>query len=53
MAVEYKEELVLTCTCERCGYVWKAAGDLKPETCARCRSAYWNKPKKIASQQSA
>lgn len=36
--------------CERCGHVWVARedrekGDL-PIICPKCKSAYWNKPRK-------
>ncbi len=38
---------VMGCRCERCDYEW-IPRDLKvePEACPRCKSAYWNRPKK-------
>jgi len=31
--------------CLRCGHEWKGKGDKRPETCPRCRSYYWDRPK--------
>ena len=34
--------------CERCGHIWCPRSPEKeeePETCPKCRSPYWNKPK--------
>lgn len=39
---------VMECTCERCQYVWNAAAAELPKTCARCRSPYWNVPRRAA-----
>lgn len=33
-------------TCNRCGYEWEIRVN-NPRTCARCRSPYWNKPRKV------
>ena len=33
--------------CERCDYEWiPRNGDQEPATCPRCRSPYWNRPRK-------
>ncbi len=34
--------------CERCNYEWIPRGesDAEPVTCPKCRSPYWNKPRK-------
>jgi predicted Zn-ribbon and HTH transcriptional regulator len=36
---------VIQCTCARCGHVW-IAKQPHPTCCAKCKSAYWNKPRK-------
>ena len=35
-------------TCERCRHVWRqrVSGTDDPLTCAKCRSAYWNRPRR-------
>lgn len=44
--IESKTEEKQTLHCLRCGYTWtqKEAGRV-PETCAKCRSPNWQKPK--------
>jgi len=51
----------LECTCERCGHVWiatprqNASGkwvNLKPVACAKCKSAYWDRPRLVEQVQS-
>jgi hypothetical protein len=34
--------------CERCDYEWipRANGDGEPKTCPKCRSPYWNRPRR-------
>jgi hypothetical protein len=32
--------------CERCGHIWTPRGDKEPVVCARCKSPYWNIPRK-------
>jgi len=44
-----KERLVKFCVCERCKHEWIAETNL-PETCSKCRSPYWNKPRKPKKQ---
>jgi len=31
--------------CERCGHIWVGRGK-QPIVCAKCKSPYWNKPRK-------
>jgi uncharacterized Zn ribbon protein len=39
-------------TCKRCGYEWQARGD-DPSVCAKCKSPYWNKDKRLFKKTSA
>jgi len=32
--------------CERCGHEWIARGTEEPKVCPKCKSPYWNIPKK-------
>ncbi len=43
-----KEITLKECTCERCGHVWLPRSEETPITCSnpRCRSPYWNIPRK-------
>jgi len=34
--------------CLRCGWKWFPAKLMKPRTCPKCRSAYWDLPRKDA-----
>ena len=35
------------CRCERCNYEWLPRDlDVEPEACPKCKSAYWNRPRK-------
>jgi|ERR1700684_4304277 predicted Zn-ribbon and HTH transcriptional regulator len=39
--------------CERCGHEWvPRESDSEPRVCPRCKSPYWNKPRKSASATS-
>jgi hypothetical protein len=41
---------VMGCRCERCAYEWIPRDlDVEPEACPRCKSPYWNKPRKAGS----
>jgi len=31
------------CNCLRCGYVWVARGQEKPQRCAKCKHKAWNR----------
>ena len=33
--------------CERCGHVWVKRGRVEPKVCPKCKSPYWNIPKKM------
>ncbi|MEK7352938.1 MAG: hypothetical protein AABZ77_00330 [Chloroflexota bacterium] len=38
---------VMGCQCERCGHEWLPRGEnLEPKVCPKCKSPYWDKPKK-------
>lgn len=44
---------VMGCQCERCGYEWLPRGEnLEPRVCPKCKSPYWNKPKKDTAPMS-
>ncbi len=32
--------------CERCKHEWVARGKEEPKVCPKCKSPYWNVPKK-------
>jgi len=32
--------------CERCGHEWVPRNEETPIICPRCKSPYWNKPRK-------
>lgn len=32
--------------CERCKHEWVARGEEEPRVCPKCKSPYWNTPKK-------
>jgi hypothetical protein len=35
------------CRCERCAYEWiPREFDVEPEACPKCKSPYWNRPRK-------
>jgi len=35
--------------CERCGHEWVPRNkDERPRVCAKCKSAYWDKPRRTA-----
>jgi rubrerythrin len=33
--------------CERCSHIWAGRGKEEPRVCPKCKSPYWNVPKKI------
>ena len=38
---------VMGCRCERCDAEWiPRKPDIEPEACPRCKSPYWNRPRK-------
>jgi len=39
--------------CERCGHKWIPRGsDEEPAVCPKCKSPYWNKPRKRKKKKS-
>ncbi len=32
--------------CERCNHKWIPRGNEEPRVCPKCKSPYWNRPKK-------
>ena len=44
MSIE--EAIVFKCTCERCGHKWITKTKEKPRVCPKCKSPYWDKPRK-------
>jgi len=36
--------------CERCGHKWLPRNDNAPIVCPKCKSPYWNMPKKIKDE---
>ena len=37
--------------CKRCGHYWNSRKDKKPLACPKCKSPYWNQPKKRVSKE--
>jgi len=51
MKVELKENddwlnKITKLKCKRCGHEWVLRKPEKPKTCPKCRSVYWNVPRK-------
>jgi DNA-directed RNA polymerase subunit RPC12/RpoP len=40
------ELLVKAFKCERCGHVWVPQSEERPRVCPKCKSPYWDKPRK-------
>jgi len=40
-------------TCYRCGYKWIPRSEEMPVGCPRCKSPYWNRPKKSSGNENA
>ena len=36
------------CTCLRCGNLWKSKVE-EPKRCAKCRTPFWNTPRRVAA----
>jgi len=34
--------------CERCGHEWVPNSEREPSVCPKCKSPYWNRPRKTA-----
>ncbi|MCV0401962.1 MAG: hypothetical protein K5777_08330 [Nitrosopumilus sp.] len=37
--------------CERCNHTWVPRDESSPTVCPKCKSPYWNKPRKSESEQ--
>jgi NADH pyrophosphatase NudC (nudix superfamily) len=33
--------------CERCGHTWVPRDEDQPRVCPKCKSPYWDKPRKV------
>lgn len=38
--------------CERCDHEWVPRANSEPTVCPRCKSPYWNRPRKDAKKSS-
>jgi rubrerythrin len=47
MAIKAEKVLMHKLTCEVCGHQWQAQE--VPLRCAKCKTPYWNKKKKLAT----
>ncbi|MBU4086866.1 MAG: hypothetical protein KKB21_04805 [Nanoarchaeota archaeon] len=36
--------------CERCGHRWVARNKEEPRVCPRCKSPYWDRPRKLTKK---
>lgn len=36
--------------CERCGHEWLPRQEGEPRVCPKCKSPYWDRPRKIAGK---
>jgi Zn finger protein HypA/HybF involved in hydrogenase expression len=39
------------CTCLRCGHTWTQRSDERPRICPKCKSPYWDKPRKARTEK--
>jgi predicted Zn-ribbon and HTH transcriptional regulator len=37
--------------CERCGHIWAPREEEQPKVCPKCKSPYWNTPRKIQGKK--
>jgi predicted Zn-ribbon and HTH transcriptional regulator len=37
--------------CERCGHIWAPREDETPKVCPKCKSPYWDRPRKIEGKK--
>jgi len=44
--VAIEEITVMKCKCERCGHKWITRKKEMPKVCPKCKSPYWDVPKK-------
>lgn len=40
------EKMVRAFVCERCEHTWVPAGEEKPRVCPKCKSPYWDRPRR-------
>lgn len=38
------------CQCERCGHCWRTKTDKLPKFCPKCKTIYWNRPRRKAKE---
>jgi hypothetical protein len=46
-ALRPHETLLKGWKCLRCGWEWVPRSKEEPELCAKCRTPYWNKPRRV------
>lgn len=39
--------------CERCGHQWIPRSEEQPRICPKCKSAYWDRPRRKAAEPSS
>jgi hypothetical protein len=44
------QKVVWYWVCERCGHEWPPKGESEPKNCPKCKSPYWNTPRKISKK---
>jgi rubrerythrin len=37
--------------CERCGHIWAPREEEQPKVCPRCKSPYWNTPRRMKGKK--
>jgi phage FluMu protein Com len=42
-----KEKRFKAQRCNRCNHKWLSKGEEEPRVCPRCKSVYWNVPRKL------
>ena len=40
------KKVILYWLCERCGHEWPPKGEGEPKFCPKCKSPYWNTPRR-------
>jgi predicted Zn-ribbon and HTH transcriptional regulator len=46
IVIRMGEKMVRAFVCERCGHAWVPAGVEKPRVCPKCKSPYWDRPRR-------
>ena len=44
---QHKGTMMKTNTCTRCGHKWYPRTPERPRVCPKCKSPYWDKPRKV------